>query len=266
MISARAVNRLLRSLGYEIHRVRLVDEDRGTMRAALQQAKQAGLNPATVLDIGAAEGTLPLYDVFPDARHLLVEPLREYRPYLDRLAQERPRLEYVLAAAAGRPGEITINVHFDLCSSSILQHADPTLDGTARVVPTVTLDGLAGEKKLEPPYLIKIDAEGAELDILAGARALLAETLYVVLEVSLFEVHQGGPQLFEVVSYMKERGFVAYDVFDPAYRPRDAAMSRLDMAFVQESGPLRAHLTEATPEQTQQMLRQQKIVKSLRWG
>ena len=58
----------------------------------------------------------------------------------------------------------------------------------------------------------------------------------MLLEVSLFQFYQGGPQFFEVVKFMKDLGFVVYDFFDAHHRLIDGALAQLDVAFVKESG------------------------------
>ncbi|MCH8192053.1 MAG: hypothetical protein IIC80_11965, partial [Chloroflexi bacterium] len=51
------------------------------------------------------------------------------------------------------------------------------------------------------------------------------------------------------VAFMKERGFVAYDIFGHNYRPLDGAMCQIDMAFVKEKSQFRRVHAFATKEQ-----------------
>lgn len=244
-----AVNRGLRPLGLEVRRIGSRDP-RATMGGALEHARRLGLAPQTVIDVGAAMGTPVLYEAFPEARHLLIEPLTEYVPYLERIVNALPRAEYILAAAAAQPGEVTIHVHPNLQGSSLYALSEPP--GVAivpRTVPAVTLDGVCAERGLPGPYLIKVDVQGAELDVLAGASSILNETEYVVLEVSLFKFLVEGPQLHDVVAYMKASGFVVYDLLGTLYRPLDGALAQMDMAFVRENGLFRQHLAFATTAQ-----------------
>lgn len=92
-----------------------------------------------------------------------------------------------------------------------------------------------------------------------GAEKVLSESELVILEASLFQFFQGGPQLHDVVIFMKDRGFVVYDIFGGHYRPLDGALAQVDMAFVRENGQFRKYHQYATAEQrdalTQQFLK-----------
>jgi hypothetical protein len=59
----------------------------------------------------------------------------------------------------------------------------------------------------------------------------------------------GGPQFYDVVSRMKQFGFVVYDMWGLNYRPFDNALVQVDMAFVREEGAFRGSHVFATLEQ-----------------
>lgn len=58
-----------------------------------------------------------------------------------------------------------------------------------------------------------------------------------------------GPELYDVLIYMKDRGFVVYDCFNSYYRPIDEALAAMDIAFVKESGQFRDRHSFATRKQ-----------------
>lgn len=97
--------------------------------------------------------------------------------------------------------------------------------------------------------MIKVDVQGAELDVLEGAQQALSEAEVIVLEVSLFEFMKGAPQFFDVVSYMKKHGFVAYDIIHGWNRPLDNALGQVDIFFVKENGMFRKDHSYSTTEQ-----------------
>jgi len=232
---------------------------RNSVADILRQVGSLGFSPATVIDVGAAFGSFAAecYGVFPRAQYVLVEPLGEYEPHLDVfLKAHASQAELIRAAAAARPGEMTIHVHPDLVGSSLyLEEEVANVNGVPRTVRTVTLDSLVEDLKLKPPFLLKIDVQGAELDVLSGFEKHLQETEFVLLEVSLFKFFEGGPQLHDVVEFMRSRGFVAYDIYDLQYRPLDNALSQVDMAFVKESGRFRQHHYYASRRQREEQFK-----------
>ena len=244
---ALATNRLLGRLGYEIRRKR---PPRATLEQALSNARQSGLEAATVFDVGVANGTPALYNAFPNSHHILVEPLAEYESRLQELAQSLERADYVLGAAGAAAGTATLNVHNDLVGSSLyLEHENSDVNGTPRQVRICTLDGLRSQLDVKPPCLIKADVQGAELDVLEGARELLAETSCIVLEASFFQFFEHGPIANEVIRHMRQKDFALYDIVDLGYRPIDGALAYCDLVFVRQDGPLRKDHVYATREQ-----------------
>jgi hypothetical protein len=104
-----------------------------------------------------------------------------------------------------------------------------------------SLDTLIDRHRMVGPFLLKVDVQGAELDVLRGARRVLDEGAAVILEVSFFRFMEGAPDIAEVIAWMKGAGYAAYDVFGGHFRPADGALAQLDILFVPEHSPLRAY-------------------------
>lgn len=245
--------KLLYRLGLELRPVaRGGPYARASLLGALDQVRRLGWQPRTCIDVGAAFGdfTLACSKVFSQAQYLLVEPLEEYKPFLDNVNAQLPSACYTLVAAAARDGSVDIHVHKDLEGSSLLRESEgPEVDGAKRTVRALTLDKLSRAYNALGPYLLKIDVQGAELEVLKGASEVLQGTEYVILETSLFRFFVEGPELDEVMGFMREKGFVPYDILDLKYRPLDHALSQLDISFVKETGIFRMQHIYATPEQ-----------------
>lgn len=217
---------------------------RDTMPGLLQHARDVGFRPGTVVDVGAALGSFTrlAHTVFPEATNVLIEPLAEYASALRKLTAELPQAHHVPAAAAACTGRTHINVHADLFGSSLYVEGEESgVNGVPREIDCITLETLLPALNAPGPYLVKIDVQGAELDVLAGAEAVLEQAGYLLLEISCFRFFRDGPDFPEVVRHLRERGFVPYDVCGLAYRPLDNALAQLDIAFVREDGPFRRH-------------------------
>jgi len=249
------VVRAFNAAGFNISRIRPARAPRASMTGGLAQLGALGFQPRTLIDAGVADATPELYESFKNASILLIEPLVEFEPFLRRVCSSY-NAQYVLAAAGPAPGSATFNVHPDKFGSSLLKEVDgASVDGVSRTVPVITIDEECAKRNLSGPYLIKVDVQGAELQVLAGAARTLRETEAVVLEVSLFGFLIGGPQFYDIVQRMKESGFVAYDIFGAHYRPLDGALAQVDMIFVREDGLFRRSHAYATPEQREAQTR-----------
>lgn len=252
------VQRLFRSVGFEISRYRAEHTTerkllRHSLEGMLQQVKSTGFAPATVIDVGAAMGSFTgsCHKFFPDAQYLLIEPLSEYLPALTKVVQTIPRASYEMKAASASEHPVVLNVHDDFVGSSLYREVEegPGVNGVPREVPAVTLDRLVAQQQAQPPFMIKVDVQGAELDVLSGADMTLREAELVLLEVSLFQFFQGAPLFCDVVAHMKSHGFVPYDLVGLQYRPIDGALSQIDVVFVKEHGLFRRIHAYATAEQ-----------------
>jgi FkbM family methyltransferase len=170
--------------------------------------------PATVIDVGAGAGTPALYEAFPDAHHVLIEPLVEFETALQALVAEG-RAEYIPTAVGTENGETTLNVTSDLYSTSALRRtAAQAAEGIPRQVPITTLDALLRERQWTPPFCLKIDVEGYEHAVIEGAREVLDRTELIVAEVSVSRRFDGALNSAELIGLMSSHGFEVADVVD----------------------------------------------------
>lgn len=218
---------------------------RDSMQGSLIELKQLGFEPRTVIDVGACLGTFELYETFPESRLILIEPVAENAPYLAKICNYYKDATYIIAAANKKPANVTISVSPNLIHSSIISNsADVSKHLEVRNILGITLDGLCKQLQLEGPYLIKVDVDGLEVDVLAGATQILQNTEYVIVEVCL------SGQMYDVINFMKSQAFVVYDIVDLGYQPSSGALWQVDMAFVKESGQFRQNkLYTATKEE-----------------
>jgi FkbM family methyltransferase len=231
----RMLRRALRGLGFDVIRY---PNRRRKLGEALEHLRRMGVAPATIIDVGVADGTPELYRIFPDSRFLLVEPQEEYESALQQILAAVDG-EYAIAAASSTAGTITLHIpEGNPEGASVLCEPDQRL--SRREVQAVRIDDLVADRRLAPPFLVKADTQGSELEAMSGAEQTLHHTDAVVLEVSLFEFFEGSPQLAEVVAFMKERGFVTYDIVGGHDRPLDGALAQIDFVFVREDGFLRS--------------------------
>jgi FkbM family methyltransferase len=82
-----------------------------------------------------------------------------------------------------------------------------------RVLKTATLDAVVRLKQFPLPDLIKMDVQGAELDVLKGASQVLQTVKHVILELQAVEYNKGAPLKDTVIAYMDTIGFDCKGLF-----------------------------------------------------
>lgn len=252
---ANITRKLFNALGYDLQPLsRDFRKIRTNLKESYMLISNLGFQPRTIIDVGVASGTPELYQAFPNSYFLLIEPLKEFETDLINILK-RYRGSYVLAAAGSCSGTTTFNVHDNHPNGSSLfkESMGPEADGHEVVITTVRMDDIIMDRDLKGPYLIKVDAQGAELAVLEGAPLTLSEAEVVVLEVSMFEFMKGAPQFHKVASYMNHHGFAAYDIIPGWNRPLDGALGQIDMVFVKEKGMFRRDHSYSTVSQMKAM-------------
>ncbi len=205
-------------------------------RAAAAVLKRQGLQPRTIFDIGVAFGTYELYREFPDSFYYLVDPTSDSLRYMRYLAR-RLACEVLNVALADRDGEMEIEVRSDIQGSTFFEEIGPRRVLRREAVTVRRFDTLIGP--FERPALAKIDVQGSELAVLRGMGERIGELDAVVVESSTLATIKDGPELCDLVAFMKSRGFVVFDLLGFARRPLDDALAQIDLLFVPENSPLR---------------------------
>lgn len=160
-------------------------DERHSIAGVLTAIRAAGWQPGTVIDIGVGTGTAGLYGVWPDASICLVDPVDENRPYMEQIKSRYADVTVVPVAASNKSETRTIGVtpHDGLSDAS----GAPSRDGwVARTVRTMTVDQIVDEFGLRPPYVLKIDTDYHEKEILQGAERTLRQTEICIIETNKF--------------------------------------------------------------------------------
>lgn len=206
-------------------------------RIAAAVLKRRGFQPRTVFDIGVAFGTFDLYREFPDAFYYLVDPTQESLRYMHQLSRQL-ECKVFNVALADHDGQLEIEVRADILGSTFFEEVGPRAMLRRETVAVRRFDTLVGA--FERPALAKIDVQGSELTVLKGMGERIHEVDAIVVETSTLATIKGGPEFYNVIAYLKSRGFVVFDIVGTGRRPLDGALAQLDVLFVPDDSPLRA--------------------------
>ncbi|MHC4627197.1 MAG: FkbM family methyltransferase [Planctomycetota bacterium] len=201
-----------------------------------------------VLDVGARGGFEPfwaeLYDdqvefigLEPDRQECeslnlrLAENMKIYPVALhkDKKARSFYRTAFADSSSFYQPNDAVVNRFLDHISLKVID---------AEEMETQDMDSFAAEHEIERIDFVKLDVEGAELDVLEGAENLLAGTILGLrLEVLFTKMRNGQPLFSEIEMFLRERGFALFDL-SPHHRSRKALPDRLIPTFHSDYGQI----------------------------
>jgi FkbM family methyltransferase len=232
------MQRLARRLGYDLTPRKKAKPPEAQLAALLERCAIA-----CVLDVGANAGqygsTLRAWGY--RGRIVSFEPVAAAHARLELRAAADPDWRVAPRMALGaEDGEATVEVSADSDMSSILPQTEllRRLSPSSRVVgrervPIRRLDGLAEEyvNNGERTFL-KVDTQGFEAEVLAGARELLPRLQGIQLEMSLVRCYEGERDFRELIDDLARAGFSPW-LFLPGYFEHKLARQlQLDGVFM----------------------------------
>lgn len=200
---------------------------------SLKNLKRAGYNPKVVYDIGAYEGywTLDFLEVFPGANIYMFEAQTRKETILKNVTAKNPNVHYAIALLGAKDGEEVCFIEEETGSHVIQDNKDE--EPTNRK--TSSLDVWVENNHWPLPDFLKLDVQGFELEVLKGGTKALKAAEFCLLEITILDLGGSAPLLVEVINFMQEHHFQAYDISQFIRRPFDKALWQIDMLFVKNS-------------------------------
>lgn len=166
-----------------------------------------------VLDIGAQTGIFSknLYSLYPDCRFVLFEPNKECNLHLIKTG-----FEFHNWLLYYKP-DVHIKFYIDkknklsTGNSIYIEQSEHFNQKNYIILKTKILDQFACS---DPIDLIKLDVQGAELDVLNGSKKILKQTKFVLIETSVKDYNLNAPLETEIITHMDKNGFKNYILFD----------------------------------------------------
>jgi len=194
-----------------------------------------------VFDVGANTGQFAqaLRDEGFAGRIVSFEALAAAHEQLRLSSKNDPLWEVAPQAAIGvEDGEIDIHIADNSVSSSVLEMLPTHTDiapsaryvGTERV-PLRRLDSLAHPYLTSDSVFLKVDTQGYEDRVLAGASLILKHVVGVQLEVSLVPLYEGQCLFPEMVQRLKHEGFELWAVWQSFIDEASGRLLQADATF-----------------------------------
>ena len=181
--------------------------------------KQTGINISfTIIEIGALklnkekESFYELLDYFPSSKIIGFEIEKEvcekmnyeslkgikYYPYALGKANEKRKLyitQHPMCSSLYKPNETFNKLYNNLEVTNLKDEIE---------IDTITLDYFIDKHDIGNIDFIKIDVQGAELDIFKGASNALKNVLNIVCEVEFIDVYENQPLFGDICNYLSQ--------------------------------------------------------------
>jgi FkbM family methyltransferase len=232
------LQRLARRLGYDLTPRRKSRPIQAQLVAVLEH-----FGITCVLDVGANRGQYGtmLREWGYRGRLVSFEPLAADHAALTRRAAHDPAWQVAPRMALGaRDGEVEIAVSAEsdmssiLPQSALLRQVSPSSAVVGReTVPLRRLDAVAGGYlHADDRVLLKVDTQGYEAEVRAGAGALLARLAGVQLEMSLIPLYQGEEAFRTSFDALVAAGFEPYLLLPGYFERKLARQLQVDGVFM----------------------------------
>ena len=204
----------------------------------LNNLKKIGYRPDCIIDIGAYKGDFTFYTkmIFDHSSIIMIEAQEDKEKYLKQIIEGNKNISYEISLLSKSSG---LNVPFyEMETGSSIYQEQSNVERKVKYYKTKTLDELVFSKNQYDEYFIKLDVQGAEIDILNGAENVLQKTNFILLEASLLNYNQNAPLISEVIDYLDSKDFVLFDICDEN-RKSDKTLFQVDLLFSKKNSPQR---------------------------
>ena len=232
--------------------------DPNTMLAPLERLHNLGIRYRTVIDVGCADGHLFLslhsLGLVPGAVPANIEANALYEESLKAI-RDVVGGQYRICAVTDHVGETEFTTAVHPYWSSLRAAGDPYWSHinqliTGKVtVPATTLDTLAHELSLVPPFLLKLDVQGGEEEVLRGAPEVLKNCEAVICEADI--------DCFQKLNHLlTDANFILYDVTE-LKRLQDGTLGWLYPIYVNNNLARTLPKRFWAPQQNEAVIRKQ---------
>lgn len=174
-----------------------------------------GYEPQHIIDIGAHKGawSLSAMNHFEKAYYSLFEPQSDLLTYKRLL--NNPKVTIYKLGVGKSYGSFKLKSSHRRDSYNFMESHKSFDDSKDKIVKVVTLDNVFFDQSLSKPYpeIIKIDAEGWDLDVLLGAKKLINYCHVIFIEAGVNNLHFQN-DFYTVVATLNDMNFRLIDISD----------------------------------------------------
>jgi len=160
-----------------------------------------------IIDGGCHQGNWSkrIKQIYPDSNFYLIDAQDQYRQELDKMGQ----FYCVALGMRNEDRKFYFAQNKDKSTGSSLYKENSNILFDEKTIPVKKLSDVVPDQKYD---LIKLDVQGAELEIINGSLDLFKKTKWVQLECPVYDNNDKAPRFVNYINYMESIGFKVFDI------------------------------------------------------
>ena len=216
------------------------------MFQGLIRLRDLGFAPTGILDVGAYKGDFSrgARQVFREAYILMIDALAEKEPALVDVCREVGNADCLIAMLGDKEMEaspffvVNAQIGPELIKSGSSKFREASnFPVEERALPQRALGSVVADTS-RAFQLLKLDVQGAELEVLRGLGSHLSKIEVILMEISLVDYNKGAPLIDVVLSELNGMGFVLNDIVEER-RDLKRRLLQIDGLFVRPTSRFR---------------------------
>jgi FkbM family methyltransferase len=197
-----------------------------------------------VLDVGASVGKYAeiLREIGYKEDIISFEPIKKSHQILEKKTQQDSKWLSYNYALGKKNAEQSIYISSNYDSSSLLKISEiharvqekSKIIGEEKVIVKKMDDIFPEISKEKKNIYLKLDTQGFEMNILAGAENSLEQIKVLQIELSIFPLYEGSENYQTIISYLEKKGFMLFGIEPGFYDKKSGRLLQFDGLFINQ--------------------------------
>lgn len=239
----KTINKILSVTGYQLSKAKNTGATSHHKNDLLDNfydiLRKINFQPRHIVDIGANHGTWTREALknFPHAYYTLIEPQYWLKDSIKDILDQNSKVQFHAYGAGEKEGSFLFTIHDrdDSCSFKFTTE-EAKAGGYKQIeLPVITLNGLLANSELPVPDIIKIDAEGLDLEVLNGADSFFGKTEIFMVEAAVV-LKSFDNSFLKLANFMDQKGYRLFEITDLNRPFNPKILWLVELVFVKKGG------------------------------
>ncbi|MFN6038592.1 MAG: FkbM family methyltransferase [Bacteroidota bacterium] len=203
-----------------------------------QLFKDLGFKPIHIMDVGANHGSWAreVKSIFVDSNFTLIEPQASLSDSFSDLLTSA-KFEFLNIGVGDKPGYFNFTIEKRDDSSNFRMTEQEALESGLKQIKVEvdTIDNIVKKSKFGFPDILKIDAEGLDIEVLKGAKTILGKTEVVLVEAAVVNFLFNN-NVLNVLNFMDQHGYKLFDITDMNRPLKKNVLWLVELVFIRKNG------------------------------